>query len=133
MHARLRETRGAVLALAELDLAAACLRLVSIGNVSAALVSPRKKRALGSANGTVGHALGRIREAEYELGDNSLLVFASDGLRTSWDLASYPGLLGRDPSVIAAVLYRDCARGRDDALVLVASCVAPTSRGGDRN
>jgi hypothetical protein len=44
----------------------------------------------------------------------------SDGLSARWDLMSYPGLLRRAPGVIAAVLYRDMARTRDDATVIVA-------------
>ena len=44
----------------------------------------------------------------------------SDGLGTHWDLASYPGLRTRHPSVIAGVLYRDFSRRRDDVTVVVA-------------
>ena len=42
----------------------------------------------------------------------------SDGLQTRWQLARYPGLLERDPSVVSAVLYRDHERGRDDVTVV---------------
>jgi hypothetical protein len=44
----------------------------------------------------------------------------SDGLATQWDLDQYPGLAARRPSLIAGVLYRDFARGRDDVTVVVA-------------
>ncbi|SAK57010.1 hypothetical protein AWB76_02388 [Caballeronia temeraria] len=44
----------------------------------------------------------------------------SDGLNTRWELSRYPGLSMRHPSLIAAVLYRDHARGDDDVTVLVA-------------
>jgi hypothetical protein len=44
----------------------------------------------------------------------------SDGLGTQWDLGAYPGLRGRHPSIIAAVLYRDFSRRRDDVTVVVA-------------
>jgi hypothetical protein len=49
-----------------------------------------------------------------------LLVMHSDGLATHWNLDQYPGLVGRRPSLIAGVLYRDFARGRDDVTVVVA-------------
>ena len=42
----------------------------------------------------------------------------SDGLTTRWDLKAYPALLERDPGLIAAVLYRDFSRGRDDMTIL---------------
>jgi hypothetical protein len=43
----------------------------------------------------------------------------TDGLGTRWDLDRYPGITRRHPSLLAAVLYRDFARQRDDATVLV--------------
>ena len=43
----------------------------------------------------------------------------SDGLSARWDLKSKPELLQRHPAIIAALLYRDYARGRDDATVVV--------------
>ena len=44
----------------------------------------------------------------------------SDGLISHWKLDAYPGLALRDPALVAAVLYRDFQRGRDDVTVLVA-------------
>jgi hypothetical protein len=44
----------------------------------------------------------------------------SDGLTSRWKLADYPGLSHRVPALIAAILYRDFKRGRDDATILVA-------------
>jgi hypothetical protein len=44
----------------------------------------------------------------------------SDGLSAHWSLDSYPGLRARHPALIAATLYRDLARERDDVTVLVA-------------
>ena len=49
-----------------------------------------------------------------------LLVMHSDGCRSGWDLAEHPGLMRRDPLVIASLLLRDYERGRDDASVVVA-------------
>jgi hypothetical protein len=44
----------------------------------------------------------------------------SDGISTHWSPGSYEGLFHRDPSLLAAVIYRDWKRGRDDATILVA-------------
>ena len=52
-------------------------------------------------------------------GPGLVVVLRWDGLSANWSLDKYPGLTARDPGVIAAVLYRDAARGRDDATVLV--------------
>jgi hypothetical protein len=43
----------------------------------------------------------------------------SDGISARWDLKSRPGLLQRHPAIIAAMLYRDHARARDDSTVVV--------------
>ncbi len=59
-------------------------------------------------------------EFTYPWDSCSLLLMHSDGLQTQWSFDSYPGLLERHPSLIAGVLYRDYARGRDDVTVVVA-------------
>ncbi len=41
------------------------------------------------------------------------------GISITWDLASYPGLASPHLALIAAVLYRDHERGRDDLAVVV--------------
>jgi hypothetical protein len=43
----------------------------------------------------------------------------SDGIATHWSLDNYPGLEAHHPAVIAATIYRDHARARDDATVAV--------------
>jgi hypothetical protein len=49
----------------------------------------------------------------------SLLILHSDGLAAQWNLNHYPGLGARHPALIAAVLYRDFKRTRDDITVIV--------------
>ena len=75
-------------------------------------------------NGTLGHAMKAARPFSYDAPGDVILVLASDGLGTNWSLDAYPGLQQRHPSLIAGVLYRDFARGRDDVTVLVAKRAA---------
>jgi hypothetical protein len=63
----------------------------------------------------------RIDEFAYPWPKDGVLILHTDGLATHWDVERYPGLLARTPSLIAAVLYRDFSRARDDVTVLVAS------------
>jgi hypothetical protein len=49
-----------------------------------------------------------------------MLILFSDGLASGTGLQARAGLALRDPSIIAGVLYRDFARGIDDATVVVA-------------
>ena len=67
----------------------------------------------------------KVQEFEIPWPAGSALVMHSDGIGSRWTLERYPGLLTRDPAVIAAVLYRDFCRGTDDATVLVAREVHP--------
>jgi len=119
VHAALRSTRGAALAIAELDSTGASVRYAGLGNISAVIVSPSGSKNLVSYNGIAGHEARKIQEFAYEWPRDGLLVLHSDGLSGRWDLSRYPGLALRDPSVVAGVLYRDFSRGRDDALVIV--------------
>ena len=73
-----------------------------------------------SQNGTAGHVASRIHEFSYPFSSRAMIVMFSDGLATQWDLAAYPGVSTRHPSIIAGVLYRDFSRRRDDVSVVVA-------------
>ena len=119
VHSALRSTRGAALAIAELDPRSTSVRYAGLGNIAASIVSPRESKSLVSYNGIAGHEARKIQEFAYEWPAGALLVVHSDGLSGRWDLARYPGLALRHPSVVAGVLYRDYSRGRDDAVVVV--------------
>jgi hypothetical protein len=117
----MRGTRGGAVAIAQIDYGTNLVRYAGIGNISATLVALGTTRGLFSHNGIVGHNAHRIQELEYPLGQNGILVMFSDGLQSRWQLSSYAGLSSRHPAVIAALLFRDFQRGRDDVTVLVIS------------
>jgi anti-sigma regulatory factor (Ser/Thr protein kinase) len=119
-HAALRSTRGAALAIAEVDVERLTVRFAGVGNISGTIFSPEKSNSMVSYNGTVGHEVRKIQEFVYQWPKGGLLVMHSDGLGTQWRLDRYPGLTAKHPSLIAGVLYRDFNRGRDDVTVLVA-------------
>jgi anti-sigma regulatory factor (Ser/Thr protein kinase) len=118
-HGALRGTRGAALAVADIDLSRE-VRFAGIGNIAGLTRSPDSTRHMVSHAGIVGHEVRKIQEFVYPWTQDSLLIMHSDGMATHWNLDQYPGLAGRHPSLIAGVLYRDFARGRDDVTVLVA-------------
>lgn len=119
LHAGLRTTRGAAAAVARFDPDRRVLIFCGIGNIAGSLTTGTTTKRMVSQNGTVGHAIRKIQEFEYSYDGEPLVVLHSDGLSGSWSLGSYPGLVTADPVLIAAVLYRDFARGRDDSTVLV--------------
>lgn len=117
-HGALRSTRGAAMAVARLGPDKE-VRFAGIGNISGVILAPLSNRHMVSHNGIVGHEVRRIQEFFYPWSRDSLLLMHSDGIATHWNLDHYPGLINRHPSLIAGVLSRDFARGRDDLTVLV--------------
>jgi anti-sigma regulatory factor (Ser/Thr protein kinase) len=124
-HEAARATRGVALGVADVDLAARRVRWAAIGNVAAVLANGGAPRNLVAMNGIVGQGRVRVREFTYPFTPGTALVIASDGLSTRWSPDPYPGLLARHPTLAAAVLYRDHARGNDDTTVVVARLEAP--------
>jgi len=120
IHAALRSTRGAAVAVAVVDPRRRLVRYAGLGNIAGAILGTGPARHMVSHNGTAGHEARRLDEFSYQWPKGSLVVIHSDGLGTHWDLGRYPGLAQREPSLIAGVLYRDFARRRDDVAVVVA-------------
>ncbi|WP_119156675.1 ATP-binding protein [Caldimonas tepidiphila] len=119
VHAALRLTRGAAVACARLLPASGRVEFAGIGNVSSLVLPPQGGgRQMVSLNGIVGHNVRRIQHFDYEWQEPALLLMHSDGLGTHWSLDRYPGLSVRHPTLVAAVLYRDFWRQRDDVTVL---------------
>jgi anti-sigma regulatory factor (Ser/Thr protein kinase) len=120
LHEALRPTRGAAVAVVEIDTAAASLRFAGVGNCSGSIHDPARDRpqGLASHNGTVGAQMPRFSEFSHHWPQDGLLILHTDGLGSRWDLDNYPGLIRRHPSIIAGVLYRDFSRRRDDVAVL---------------
>jgi len=120
MHRALRSSRGGAVAVADIDFNENMVRFAGVGNIAGVIVGLDGQRHLVSSNGIVGHDVRHIREFSYPWVKDGLLVMHSDGLGTKWNLASYAGLRGRSPGIIAGVLYRDFSRRKDDITVLVA-------------
>ncbi len=120
VHAALRATRGAAVAVLVVDCERGLARYCGVGNISAVVLNADGTRhSMVSQNGTAGHTASRIHEFNYPVAGGSIIVMASDGLGTHWDLSAYPGLRTRDATIIAGVLYRDFSRRRDDVTVVV--------------
>jgi len=121
LHAALRSTRGAAIAVAEVDLVSRTVRFSGVGNIGAILESGTAAGAKGllSHNGIAGHEARRIQEFSLPWPGRGLLLVHTDGIQTQWKLEAYSGLQGRHASVIAGVLYRDFRRKNDDSTVVV--------------
>lgn len=120
MHQVLRSTRGAAVSIAVVDAAAGKVRYAGVGNISGVIVAADgASKHMVAHNGTLGAQASRMQEFTYDWPSDGLVILTSDGIR-QWNLSAYPGLTFRHPALVAAVIYRDFLRGRDDATVLVA-------------
>ena len=124
-HAALKNTRGAAAAIALIDRTQKTICFAGVGNITGVVFTDNQSRSMVSYNGTVGHRMQKVAEFVYPWSSHSLLIMHSDGLAAQWDLNRYPGLAAKHPALIAAVLYRDFKRTRDDMTVVVAKVKQP--------
>lgn len=118
-HLALASTRGGAAAVARFSTLETQGTFAGVGNISARVESATRRRQLVSHNGTLGHTLRKVQEFSYDFPADAVLILHSDGLSGHWALADYPGLMAKHSGLIAGVLYRDHARGRDDVTVVV--------------
>ena len=123
VHGGLRTTRGAAVSIARFDPTGRRVEFAGIGNVAGTLLTGGAVKRMVSMPGTAGHNARKIQAFDYPF-ERGLIVLSSDGISTNWNLGSYPGIQSAHPALIAAILYRDFGRRRDDATVLVGKWTA---------
>ncbi|WP_346164143.1 ATP-binding SpoIIE family protein phosphatase [Streptomyces bangladeshensis] len=130
LHTALRPTRGAAVAVAQVDTEHAELSFAGVGNAGARVRTEDSWTSLVSHPGIVGAyfpAQVPVRRVPWR--PDSLLVVHSDGLPSRWKPPEDPRLIGHDPSVVAATILRDAGSParpvRDDTSVAV---LAPDRR-----
>jgi anti-sigma regulatory factor (Ser/Thr protein kinase) len=130
VHGGLRSTRGAAVSIARFDPATRQVIFSGVGNVAGALAYNGTLRRMVTMPGTAGHNARKMQSFDYPF-EGGLIVLNSDGIGTSWNFTRYPGIESAHPALIAAIIYRDFGRKRDDATVLVGKWV-PSSHEGAR-
>ena len=118
-HSALHGTRGAAVAITQINAAQNEIKFAGVGNIAVSIFINAGRKHLLSHNGIVGSNLRKLQEIDQVWESEGLLIAHSDGLGTRWELERYPGLSRIHPSLIAAILYRDFTRGRDDVTVVV--------------
>lgn len=111
---KLQGTRGAVAMICEVDNIAHSMTICGVGDMVAHLISRGEKRAISFSPGVLGHAHRSLETFSYDFPDQALLITASDGLRRSMTLRSFPDLWRLHPQVIALVLGQVVGRHNDD-------------------
>ncbi|WP_177216933.1 SpoIIE family protein phosphatase [Amycolatopsis arida] len=129
LHRALAGGRGAAVAVAQLDVAAATLRYAGMGNISGRLVDrdTGDQQALLSVPGIVGMPAARSRfgETVRPWPPDGQLLMHSDGLTQRWRLADWPGIEDHDPVLVAAWVLWHTWRRRDDACLAVLASTMP--------
>ena len=119
IHMRLRNTRGAALALARITHRAGTLDYVGVGNILTRVYQSPAPVHPVNRNGIVGSNLPVLRVYQYPWHPKNILIMSSDGISDKYNPEVYPDLLSKHPTVIADVLLRDYGRDHDDATVAV--------------
>ncbi|MDB6065736.1 MAG: hypothetical protein JWR26_1944 [Pedosphaera sp.] len=119
-HGTLMMSRGAVMTLASLDVPAARLSWLGVGNVEGVLLRgdaaaiPSSERLL-LHGGLVGYQLPKLQVRSLRVSPGDLLVLATDGIDASF--AHDPGM--NEPAAkFAGRILKNHFKGNDDALVL---------------
>lgn len=115
----MRGGRGAAVSVAMIDLAHRVTHFGGVGNVDGRIVSKDATQHLVPQNGIVGHTMPVLRPTLTGWPVGARLVLHSDGISARWRLDAYTGLANAHPALLAGVIFRDFARERDDATVLV--------------
>lgn len=122
MHAldeRLRDSRGAVAILADLDLRARRLTLHGVGDMQAYVVQDERLQRYAFSPGILGKEYKLPAAQQFELAAKAAVVTVSDGIRRSWNEDSFPGLFHLHPQLIAYVLGNIMGRISDDQSMCV--------------
>jgi hypothetical protein len=117
----LRDTRGAVLTLARIDVRESTLTWLGIGNVAAVLIhagAAQARDVLVPRGGLVGHRIVNTASATLPIASGDTLIMATDGVR--WSPHDAPVAADTAADRIARDLLDAFAVATDDAMVVVA-------------
>jgi serine phosphatase RsbU (regulator of sigma subunit) len=118
-HNALKDTRGAALLVASIDVRRGQLIVAGAGNVEARLYQDGGAKHLMTDRGIVGSALPRVRPVEMALAPEWLLLMHTDGIKRRFEAQSQFEA-APDGDRLAQAILKEWGRATDDATVLVA-------------
>lgn len=116
-HEALKGTRGAVVAIARVELATHTLTYAGLGNIESRLVAEDKVRRPVSVNGIVGHQARKFRQEAFPFQPGDLLIMHSDGISDRFEVSTHAR--ARDPQMLANQIAQAHGRSHDDQLLLI--------------
>ena len=120
VHEATAGTRGLVGTCAMFDFATRKWSLCGVGNIVTKVSGAAGVKNYMPHNGILGHSIPRtLLDVDMPYARGQVLIMTSDGLHPRWNPARYSGIGSYDLSVLAALIYKECARHTDDMSVLV--------------
>lgn len=115
----LRGTRGAVAIIGETMSSTGELQLLGVGDMHAVIHNRDRLHKISFAPGVLGQEHKSPTPFRETFEHRVVVLTASDGIRRSWDEASFPGLFNQPPQLIAYVLGNIMGRISDDQSLCV--------------
>jgi anti-sigma regulatory factor (Ser/Thr protein kinase) len=120
IHTPVKKSRGLVGTVVIADHREKKWKICGIGNIATRLYEGLVNKNYVSYNGIIGLNIpSTLKNHEASLGKHQCLIMSSDGIKTRWELSQFPSILRYDPLMLAAVIYKDCARKNDDMSILI--------------
>jgi phosphoserine phosphatase RsbX len=126
-HEQLKETRGVTMSLASFDFRDSLMTWMGVGNVQGVFLRadrmrPDREESLLLRSGVVGSHLPPLQASMLPVAPGDSLAFATDGVESNFDHSS---LLCQPPGKAAESILARYAKGKDDALIVVARYRGP--------
>jgi anti-sigma regulatory factor (Ser/Thr protein kinase) len=119
MHANVKKTRGLVGTVVILNRKTLTWSMCGVGNIQTKFQTGIASKSYMGYNGIIGMNIpGTLHDQEYKYEKGQTLIMCSDGIKTKWDIGTYPSILRYDLAILGAALYKDLARGTDDISIV---------------
>ncbi|WP_417810391.1 SpoIIE family protein phosphatase [Thalassospira alkalitolerans] len=118
LHAHLKGTRGAAVALCRLDYGKDELKYAGVGNITTKLHAPTAV-TLVPRDGVVGYIMSTPREETLAIPRGAVLILHSDGVPSHLDLSMIEGLMESDPQTIVNRMINELGKKDDDVGCIV--------------
>jgi hypothetical protein len=118
LHRMLKGSLGAAIGLSHVEQATGRMRYVGVGNTRVRRIGTAETR-LVSRDGIVGSHLPSLREENLVLQAGDLLLLTTDGVKESFGVQDYFGLLSDSAAIVARLVVHRFGKDHDDA-----TCVA---------
>lgn len=116
---RLSGGRGGVGVMGEVNIHNESIAISGVGDMSIYIISNGERRQLPLSSGVLGHDHRSIEVNTPAFPKQALLITASDGIRTGWNIRTLPGLWRLHPQMIALVMGQLLGRNNDDKSLVV--------------